>query len=163
MVYTKTKNKTCFFTGHRKIPEEKEEMIRRKLKNEIKCSIENGYRYFGAGGARGFDTIAAQIVLQLKRKHSDIRLILVLPCLNQTINWSKEDILEFERIKSNADKVVYTSTKYTVDCMFKRNRHLVKFSSLCICYLTECSGGTAYTVNQALGRGLNIINIAKLI
>lgn len=44
--------------------------------------------------------------------------------------------------------------------MFKRNRHLVDCSSVCVCYLTKPSGGTAYTVKYAASGGLTIVNIA---
>lgn len=108
----------------------------------------------------GFDTLAAQTVLKLKETYPQIKLILVLPCLTQTRGWKETDVKEYERIKSLADKVVYTSQEYTRGCMFKRNRHLVDFSSLCIAYLTKDEGGTAYTVKYAKQNGLNIINLA---
>lgn len=160
MTKEEMKEHTCCFTGHRKIPEKELGKVKRRLRKAIKISIKNGYRYFGAGGALGFDTIAAQIILELKKKHTDIRLILVLPCVSQTRNWNEEDVSEYERIKANADKVVYTSKEYTRGCMFKRNRHLVDNSSLCICYLTEQSGGTAYTVNYAKTNNLVVENVA---
>ena len=65
--------------------------------------------YFGAGGALGFDTLAAQCVLSLKNQYTHIKLILVLPCITQTKGWSENDIAIYEEIKSQADKVVYTS------------------------------------------------------
>ena len=117
--------------------------------------------YFGAGGALGFDTLAAQAVLKLKERYPDIKLILVLPCKTQTSGWRQTDIDEYERIKAAADKVVYTSEVYYRGCMHKRNRHLVDNSSLCICYLTEDRGGTYYTVNYAKENGLQIINLAE--
>lgn len=49
---------------------------------------------------------------------------------------------------------------YFKGCMHKRNRHLVDNSGYCICYLTRTQGGTAYTVDYALERGLPVINIA---
>ena len=124
-------------------------------------AIEQGYRYFGTGGALGFDTLAAQTVLELKSKYPEIKLILVLPCENQTLEWERAYIEEYERIKAAADKVVYTSKVYYSGCMHKRNRHLVDNSSLCICFLTEQSGGTAYTANYAQSQGLKIINVAE--
>ncbi len=124
-------------------------------------AIEQGYRYFGCGGALGFDTLAAQTVLQLRETYPEIRLILVLPCRNQTRGWRQDDVAEYGRIIKAADKVTYTSEQYYSGCMHKRNRHLVDNSSLCICYLTEQSGGTAYTVNYARSQGLKIINIAE--
>ena len=47
--------------------------------------------------------------------------------------------------------------------MFKRNRYLVDHSSLCICYLTRQTGGTAYTFNYAKNKGIEIINIAETV
>ena len=125
-------------------------------------AIEQGYRYFGCGGALGFDTLAAQTVLRLREIYPEIRLILVLPCRDQTRGWKQADVAEYERIMKAADKVTYTSEQYYSGCMHKRNRHLVDNSSLCICYLTEQSGGTAYTVNYARSQGLSIINVAEL-
>lgn len=122
--------------------------------------IDRGIRFFGAGGALGFDTLAAQTVLRLKKKYSDIKLILVLPCLTQARGWPTEDVEEYERIKAQADKVIYTAQEYTKGCMHKRNRHLVDHSSVCVCYLTKDNGGTAYTVDYAEKRGLEIINLA---
>lgn len=153
---------TACFTGHRTIPFFQTKIIKIRIKQALVKAIEQGYRYFGAGGALGFDTLAAQTVLEVKKEYPEIKLILVLPCENQTKGWEQNDIEEYERIIAAADKVVYTSKAYYSGCMYKRNRHLVDNSSLCICYLTEQSGGTAYTVSYAQSRGLKIINVAEL-
>ncbi len=157
----KVENKTCCFTGHRSIPELKHNEVEKRLKEAIETAIQHGYIFFGAGGALGFDTLAAQAVLESRNAHPEIKLILVLPCKTQARGWQQKDIDEYERIKSLADKVVYTSENYYSGCMHKRNRHLVDFSSLCICYLTDNSGGTFYTVNYAKQKGLKIINVAE--
>ena len=151
---------TCCFTGHRVIPSGEKETIRNLLETAIEKAIQDGYRFFRTGGALGFDTLAAQTVLTLKQQYPHIRLILVLPCINQANGWKQADIDEYERIKSLADKVVYTSTEYTYGCMHKRNRHLVDNSSLCICYLTKVSGGTAYTVRYAESKKISVFNLA---
>ena len=152
------KNRTVCFTGHRKIPPEKLETVARRLKETLIELIGKGYLYFGAGGALGFDTLAAQTVLELKADFPQIKLILVLPCLSQADNWGVVDKRIYEQIKEKADKVVYTSREYTKGCMHKRNRHLADNSSVCVCYLTESTGGTAYTVNYAESKGLLLIN-----
>ena len=157
------KEKTCCFTGHRDIPSGANQRIFAKTEEMVEILIKKGYLYFGAGGALGFDTIAAFAVLKLKERYPDVRLILVLPCLAQTRGWSREDVEIYEDIKSKADKVVYTSQEYTRGCMHKRNRHLVDNSSACIAYLTESKGGTAYTVDYAEKHGLTVFNIAELI
>ena len=155
------KDRTACFTGHRTIPFLQKKKIKKRTKQVLIEAIEQGYRYFGVGGALGFDMLAAQTVLELKGEYPEIKLILVLPCENQTRGWDQAYVEEYERIKAAADKVVYTSKDYYSGCMHKRNRHLVDNSSLCICYLTEQSGGTAYTVNYARSQGLKIINVAE--
>lgn len=157
------KKQTVCFTGHRKIPQEHLNIIAQRLKETLIDLIEHGYLYFGAGGALGFDTLAAQTVLELKIEYPNIKLILVLPCLSQTRGWSTRDTEIYEDIKSKADKVVYTSQEYTKGCMHKRNRHLVDNSSVCICYLTESTGGTAYTVDYARKNNLTVINLGETI
>ena len=155
------REKTCCFTGHRHLPEDQKPEITARLENAIVSLIHSGYLYFGAGGALGFDTLAAQTVLRLRRSYPLIKLILVLPCISQADRWTPEDVRTYREIMKQADKVVYTSQDYTSGCMFKRNRHLVDCSSACICYLTKRSGGTAYTVEYARERRLKIFNIAK--
>lgn len=155
------RGQTVCFTGHRKIPPLQKVSIRRELKKTLVMLIEKGYCFFGAGGALGFDTLAALTVLELKNDFPQIKLILVLPCLSQADRWEEKDKAVYEDIKNKADKVVYTSQEYTRDCMFKRNRHLVDGSSVCVCYLTERSGGTAYTVDYARKQGLTVINVAN--
>ena len=154
------KNQTCCFTGHRKIPLDQVESVTQRLRDAVIASIKDGYLYFGAGGALGFDTLAAQTVLDLKKDYPQIKLILVLPCKTQTRGWKQEDIEEYNRIMKAADKVVYTSQDYYNGCMHKRNRHLVDNSSLCICYLNSNTGGTAYTVDYAKSVGCRVSNIA---
>ena len=153
-------SKTVCFTGHRKIPVLKSISLKRKLKKTIEQRIAEGFCCFCAGGALGFDTLAAQTVLELKKQYPNIELILVLPCESQTLGWKEKDIEIYEDIKRQADEVVYTAKEYTRGCMHKRNRYLVDHSSACIAYLTESTGGTAYTVDYAIKHGLSVCNIA---
>ena len=152
--------KTCCFTGHRQLPPEERTEIANRLERVIASLYQQGIQYYGAGGALGFDTLAAQTVIRLRKSCPGMKLILVLPCLTQTRGWRLEDVAEYERIKAQADKIVYTSQQYTPGCMHKRNRHLVDNSSVCVCYLTKDSGGTAYTIQYAKKNSLEIINIA---
>ena len=158
---TTSRTMTACFTGHRTLPEAELPEIAERLEGILTALIEQGYRYFGAGGALGFDTLAAQTVLRLRERDPQIRLILVLPCRSQTSGWPQADIDIYEEIKRRADKVTYTSENYFQGCMQKRNRHLVDNSSVCICYLTKPTGGTAYTVNYARRCRLQILNAAQ--
>ena len=156
------KNETCCFTGHRQLPPGERAEIANRLERVITALYQRGVRYYGAGGALGFDAIAAQTVIRLRKNCPGMKLILVLPCLTQTRGWRPENVMEYERIKAQADKVVYTAQQYTPGCMHKRNRHLVDNSSVCVCYLNRESGGTAYTVDYAEKKGLEIINLAPV-
>jgi len=144
------KNITCCFTGHRNILEKEFLEIQKRLKIEIIKLIEQGVCYFGSGGAMGFDIMAAQAVIELKSIYKHIKLILVLPCKEHTINWKQKDNNKFDYIFKKADKIVYISEHYYKGCMHKRNRHLVENSGFCICYLTKTSGGTMYTADYAV-------------
>ena len=86
------KEKTCCFTGHRHIPPEHLPVILKKLNDTLTTYIRQGYQYFGAGGALGFDTLAAQTVINLKEQYPNIKLILVLPCKDQGSRWSPNDV-----------------------------------------------------------------------
>lgn len=156
------KKKTCCFTGHRCISNDKILIIKQKLRCTLINLIQNGYLYFGAGGALGFDTFAELTILELKKEYPNIRLILVLPCINHTKYWNTNDVETYKYIKSKCDKWVYISNQNTTNCIKERNKHLVDNSRCCICYLTKTYGGTAYTVNYAIKKGLNVINIATI-
>lgn len=136
--------KTCCFTGHRNIPREDLPQISKLLTETIKEMIGEGFRFFGTGGALGFDTLATEAVLGLQREFPSIKLILVLPCRDQTRRWKEENIAQYERIRAAADKVVYTSEIYTPGCMHKRNRYLIDNSSVCIL------SGICHTPNSVL-------------
>ena len=155
------KEKTCCFTGHRDIKPADQRDLEQRLENTISALIQSGVCYFGAGGALGFDTMAAKAVLKLREVYPQVKLILVLPCLSQTRGWSEADIKVYEEIKAKADKITYTSQEYTRGCMHKRNRHLVDHSSVCVAYLTKETGGTAYTVDYAKKQGLRVINLGE--
>lgn len=154
------KSITACFTGHRQIPAEEEEKISVRLDEVIADLIGQGIECFAAGGALGFDTMAAQAVLRAKEAHPEIRLILVLPFPDQGRRWAEQNRRIYEEIKTQADEIKYASEHYTRFCMFARNRQLVERSCVCVAYQTKDTGGTAYTVKYARSKGLRIINLA---
>lgn len=111
------KSRTCCFTGHREIPPDKRTEIIGRLERIITSLYQKGVQYYGAGGALGFDALAARTVIRLRENCPGMKLILVLPCLTQTRGWRPEDVTEYERIKAQADKVVYTAQQYTRGCI----------------------------------------------
>lgn len=151
--------KTCCFTGHRRLPSEEIPALQKRLEEEIRRLYREDFHYFAAGGALGFDTLAALAVLFLRDELPGLRLILVLPCLDQTCGWPPQDVGLYDFIKRRADKVVYTGQGYTPGCMHRRNRTLVEGSQCCLSYLTRRSGGTFYTVEYCRKKGVPVINL----
>lgn len=155
------RKRTACFTGHRNIPTNMQGVIENSLDTVIEMLYQRGVVFYGCGGAYGFDMMAEYAVLRAKKRHREIKLILVLPCRDQDKYWNYESRTMFSDILSKADKVVYTSESYSGGCMHKRNRHLVNYSGYCVSYCTKTGGGTAYTVGYAKQNGLEIIDIAR--
>ena len=151
---------TCCFTGHRSIPKNDLFAVCEQLQHAIRVLYEDGYRHFVAGGALGFDTLAARAVLALKPHLEGITLTLVLPCADQADAWEEKDRAEYGRIKSLADEVVCLAPAYFDGCMQKRNQAMVDASSACIAYLTRSRSGAGQTVRMAEKAGHRILNTA---
>ena len=156
-------SKICCFTGHRKIS--RGEMIRLPeiLDKILESLVWQGVSTFRAGGAIGFDTVAALAVIEKKREHPEIRLELELPCKDQSEGWSDADKRVYEYVLSKADNVSYTYEKYRKGCMFERNRRLVDGSDFCVAFCSVDKGGSAYTLNYAKEKGLTVINLYDIV
>lgn len=156
-------NIACCFTGHRIIPAAEKEIIKEKLRKRLEELVkEKGVTLFIAGGALGFDTLAALEVLSLRERYPDVKLRLAIPCDEQTKGWRMGEVELYRKIMEKADEVVYTSHAYTSGCMHLRNRYMVDNAEYCIAYMTKPSGGTAYTVKYAEKNGISVINLADL-
>ena len=153
-------DKILCFTGHREIPATEYLPLREALLQTLEQKIAEGYTCFRAGGAVGFDTLAALSVLLLKKQYPHIRLELVLPCPSQTRGWSQNDQLLYEQILEQADSYRYLSQGYYKGVLQVRNRALVDGAECCVAYLRSShGGGTAYTAALALKNGLELINL----
>ncbi|WP_158590971.1 SLOG family protein [Acutalibacter sp. 1XD8-33] len=158
------REKTCCFTGHRHLAERDSLWIRRRIREEAaKLWREQGVDTFLAGGALGFDTMAAQEVLHLKEDlEPRLKLILVLPFPGQESRWTQKQQLLYRALLSQADESFYTGDFFSRESLLLRDRYLVEHSAHCLCYLDQRrrNGGTSYTVRYALANGLNIVNLA---
>ena len=153
---------TACFTGHRTLPEEPETSGAR-LDKAVMDLYAGGVRYFGAGGARGFDALASRRILELKPSLPELRLILVLPFpeqYRQEGNWTREELEEFDTFLMRADKVVTLEAGYSPGVYFRRNRYLVDHSAYCVNYLLRDRSGTGQTVRYARDRELTLISLS---
>lgn len=155
------REKTCCFTGHRKLPKEKIEHIIKHLDREVDNLINQDVTDFISGGALGFDQVAAALIIAKKEAGRNIRLLFALPCRNQDEPWSTEQKQLYHDLLAEADKIVYVSDEYTDGCMKKRNRYLVDHSAYCVCARLYPMSGTDQTVKYARQKGLCVINVAE--
>ena len=137
---------SCAFTGHRSLESDFSYTAFKKL---LKKLISNGVRIFYVGMAMGFDMLAAEEVLNLKKKGKDVKLIACIPCENQQKYYSPEDQERYLEILEKADEKVYVSKSYTFWCMQKRNEYMVDRCDVLIAYINRETGGTANTVRYA--------------
>ncbi|MGM9681781.1 MAG: SLOG family protein [Eubacteriales bacterium] len=151
----------CAFTGHRMVSRENQKRCADLLNRLIPRLAGQGITTFYTGGALGFDTVAAERLIELRDRHGlPIRLILALPCRDQCAKWSFSDIRRFRQIESLADDAVVLSENYYDGCMQVRNRYMVDRANTLIAFFQpEMAGGTAYTVKYAQRLGRRIINL----
>ena len=154
---------SCCFTGHRLLPTgEAGARLTRLTENSVRDAYRAGCRRFYAGGALGFDMLAAAVVCRLRDTELfDISLHLILPCRDQESRWSARDRERYQRMLSLADSHVYLYDAYASGVMAARNRALVDAADLCIAYMTTSGSGTGLTVSMAKRRGIPVRNLAE--
>ncbi|MBE6537549.1 MAG: DUF1273 domain-containing protein [Ruminococcaceae bacterium] len=151
--------KKCSFTGHRIIPEKHKEKLEALVFRAIEYAYSNECREFYTGGALGFDTMAAKAILKFRMKHSDVRLVIAVPCKDQAGKWSYSDRDMYDYILSSADEIIFCSEEYTKDCMKKRNEYLAGVCDMLIAYVGRSSSGAAQTVRMAKSFGKEVYNL----
>ena len=153
----------CCFTGHRRLPAGDAGIrIIALTEDAVRQAHSMGCRRFYAGGALGFDMLAAAVVCRLRDSElPDISLHLLLPCRGQEARWSVRDRERYRKMIELADTHVYLYEEYADGVMAARNRALVNAADLCIAYMMAPGSGTGLTVSMAKRRGIPVINLAE--
>ncbi len=149
----------CSFTGHRQIKTSHRPAIYDLIRRAVEYAYSRGCREFYSGGAIGFDTLAAREVIRFRIDHPDVRLVLVLPCLDQDSRWDEAEQSSYGYLIGVADEVRYVSDFYTDDCMKRRNRILAEEADILVAYLGRARSGAAQTVRMAAELGKEIYNL----
>jgi len=160
-------NNSCSFTGYRpeKLPWGDDENSMRcvLLKENILCAtqriIDFGIQHFICGMARGSDTFFCETVIFLRNKFPNITLEAAIPHREQSSKWSPEDKMRYLALVDMCDMVTFVSDEYSKNCMMRRNRYMVKNSSILLAVFDGKSGGTNNTIKYAVKRGLKIVEI----
>ncbi len=162
--------KKCCFTGYR--PDKfdfdftPDNSHYRDFENKLVDAIfeagNEGFTEFYCGMAYGFDILAGEIVLLLKKAIPSVKLIAVVPFEKQAHSWSEEWKNRYEALLSKADRIVLINREYSKECYHKRNRYMVDNTSLVLTFFDGKSGGTAATLRYAKQKNKTIINIAEI-
>ena len=160
------KNAVCI-TGHRpkSLPWGYDEtkvscmQFKQELFDIFEKTIKNGFNIFYIGMAEGFDMISAEILIKLRKIYRHIRIIAVIPCLNQEKFWSPRQQQRYREIVKCCNKKIVLAKIYTQNCMNERNIYMVNKSSIVIACYNGKSGGTRNTILYAKSKGLKIFII----
>jgi uncharacterized phage-like protein YoqJ len=167
--FSVARERCCCFTGHRPnaLPGRGREnqpgmkLLADLLESAVRRALDEGFTCFFAGGARGFDTIAAETVLRLGVNDPYVVLCLALPGRDQSAGWPAADCARYRDILGAAEnRVWYAADACSPASMRSRNRFMADHSNRCIAYLSRMQGGTLYTVNYALESGVPVENLA---
>lgn len=154
--------RSCAFTGHRRLTASQHQRCEALLTMVIPRLVRGGVNRFCAGGALGFDTLAAETLLDLRdRRGLDLTLTIAVPCPGQDAKWPPALRKKYREILDRADSVELLADEYYSGCMQARNRYMVDRSERLIAFWIpdQTAGGTAMTVNYALKQGRKVLNL----
>ncbi len=150
-------SRRCAFTGYRpmKMPFGYDEQcaaaldFKERLYTTLEMLIQQGYKHMISGGAQGYDLMAAEAVLELRKKYHEITLEMAIPFEAQAAKWTVEYQMRWQMCIDEADMITIVSHHYTKNCMFKRNRYLVEQADLLLACFDGKDGGTKMTMDYA--------------
>ncbi len=148
--------RTCVaFTGHRTYRDE----ARAALSRTLEELYVRGFRTFLSGMAVGFDLAAAEAVLELRARHSDVRLVAAIPFQGQDRHFRAAERDRYLRILAQADDAETLAPAYSRGCYALRNDFLVDHARVVVAWYDGSPGGTRYTVERALRRNRELHNL----
>ena len=164
----RARQESCCFTGHRpgKLPWGYNEgdprclALKRRMADAVAAAYEQGYRHFLCGMAQGCDLYFCECVLALRQEHPDVTVEAAIPCPTQADAWPAAQREQYDRLVSSCDFETLVSARYTPSCMQRRDRYMVDHASLLIAAFDGTAGGTRYTVEYAMRRGISVVDLA---
>jgi uncharacterized phage-like protein YoqJ len=134
--------------------------IAERLDSVLRGLIAEGYTDFLCGMAEGFDMLAGEAVVRLRKEFPQMRLVAVIPFPEQSKAFDTPLKARYDALLAAADDIVTIRPQYTVECFHARNDFLVGNASVLVCYFNGSPGGTRYTVRRALQNGtVRVVNM----
>ena len=142
----------CALSGHRDLPED---FDRNVVYDGLERIIKEGYTTFYCGMALGFDMLALECLLDLKKRYH-VRIEACVPFPEQDKNFPFAEKKRYRKLLSACDVVRVISYEYFTGCFLTRDRYMVDRCDLLYAYCTKTEGGTAYTVKYAKSKGVEV-------
>ena len=166
----RARQESCCFTGHRpgKLPWKYNEndgrclALKRRIADAVELAYQEGFRHFLCGMALGCVLYFCEVVLALREVHPNVTVEAAIPCPAQADAWPAAQKERYDRLVAACDFETMVSDHYTSSCMQRRDRYMVDHASLLIAAFDGTAGGTRYTVEYALSRGLSIVDLPIL-
>lgn len=148
----------CCFTGHR--PEKlntSEKEVKAALRKQIDQAVHDGFTVFITGMARGVDLWAAEIVLDLRKRNKEIRLICAIPHDGFEARWSPSWQELYRYVLAEADLTRVISKGYHTGVYQVRNEWMVNHSTRVIAVFNGQPSGTKNTIDYAYRQGVPVV------
>ena len=129
----------CALSGHRDLPDD---FDKNKVYDDLEQIIKEGYTTFYCGMAKGFDLVALECLVDLKRRYH-VRVEACVPFEGQEKNFPPEEKQKYRRLIAECDKVNILADGYFPGCFLTRDRYMVEHSDLLYAYCTRDDSGTA--------------------
>lgn len=160
MIDLDKKQHRCCFTGHR--PEKltkPENKIIKELEAAVQQAVQDGYRTFITGMARGVDIWAAEIVLKLQAAGQPLKLVCAPPYSGFEQVWDQAWQRRYHAVLKQADWVQFVCAGYSKSCFQIRNQWMVDHSARVIAVWNGEKSGTQNTLHYARRRDVPVVLI----
>ena len=95
----------------------------------------------------------------LRDRHPEVTVEAALPCPTQADAWPAPQQVRYRRLLSRCDYETMVSAAYSPSCMQRRDRYMVDHASLLIAMFDGSAGGTRYTMEYAMRRGIDVVDL----
>ena len=162
------RQESCCFTGHRpaKLPLGYNERdprcvrLKERIADAVLLAYQEGYRHFLCGMAQGCDLYFCEAVLALRERYPEVTVEAAIPCPTQADAWPEAERDRYRELVARCDMETMVSDTYSSTCMQRRDRYMVDHAMLLIAAFDGTAGGTRYTVEYALRRGIEIFDVS---